>query len=84
MGQEWRPFGTPKKIRPFSSVVLAETIAEDLKRDVEHFLTYVSSVLIMIALHAYSAAGRMFLFTWRLFLGSSLPYALMQIRSLVF
>lgn len=37
-GQEWRPFGTPKKIRPFSSVILSDNVAESLKEDVKKFL----------------------------------------------
>ncbi|CEM16860.1 unnamed protein product [Vitrella brassicaformis CCMP3155] len=38
VGQDWRPFGDPKRIRPFSSVVLAENVAETILRDCHEFL----------------------------------------------
>lgn len=38
VGQEWRLFGNPKRIRPFSSVILAEGVAEHIKDDVVEFL----------------------------------------------
>lgn len=38
-GHEWRPFGSPKRIRPFSSVVLDEGVAEYILGDVRDFLS---------------------------------------------
>lgn len=38
VGQDWRPFGNPKKIRPFKSVVLSDGVADQIKSDVQDFL----------------------------------------------
>eukprot|EP01066_Platyproteum_vivax_P016157 Platyproteum_vivax@DN7036_c0_g1_i4.p1 len=37
-GQEWRPFGSPKRIRPFDSVILDGEVAGVLDTDVKEFL----------------------------------------------
>jgi chaperone BCS1 len=37
-GQEWRPFGYPRKRRPLSSVVLADGLSERITTDVREFL----------------------------------------------
>ncbi len=37
-GVEWRPFGKPRRRREMGSVVLAEGIAERVKRDLKEFL----------------------------------------------
>lgn len=37
-GQEWRPFGQPRKRRPLDSVVLAENLASQLLTDLQGFL----------------------------------------------
>lgn len=41
VGQDWRPFGNPKKIRPFDSVILAKNISDEIKKDVQDFLQLV-------------------------------------------
>jgi len=38
MAHEWRPFGNPKQIRPFNSVILHESTGEEIAADVEDFL----------------------------------------------
>lgn len=38
-GHEWRPFGTPKRIRPFDSVILDANASEVIHNDVNEFLT---------------------------------------------
>jgi len=38
MGHEWRPFGNPKQIRPFTSVILDGTTGEEIAADVRDFL----------------------------------------------
>lgn len=38
MGHEWVPFGTPKEIRPFESVVLDGTLSQKIASDVREFL----------------------------------------------
>ena len=37
-GGEWRPFGQPKALRPFDSVILAEGLGERIADDVREFL----------------------------------------------
>jgi len=37
-GHEWRPFGNPKRIRPFDSVILDGEVAEKVLGDVKDFL----------------------------------------------
>mmetsp|Transcript_100192 Transcript_100192/g.283692 ORF Transcript_100192/g.283692 Transcript_100192/m.283692 type:complete len:480 (-) Transcript_100192:39-1478(-) len=37
-GHEWRPFGSPKRIRPFNSVILDEGASERIHEDVREFL----------------------------------------------
>ncbi|CAJ1456489.1 unnamed protein product [Effrenium voratum] len=37
-GHEWRPFGTPKRIRPFDSVVLDSGVSEQVFDDIQDFL----------------------------------------------
>jgi len=37
-GHEWRPFGTPKTIRPFGSVILDGNASEEIFQDVSEFL----------------------------------------------
>lgn len=37
-GAEWRPFGSPKRIRPFTSVILDGSVAEEVLNDVHDFL----------------------------------------------
>lgn len=37
-GHEWRPFGSPKRIRPFSSVVLDGNTSDQIFQDVQDFL----------------------------------------------
>mmetsp|Transcript_59293 Transcript_59293/g.130163 ORF Transcript_59293/g.130163 Transcript_59293/m.130163 type:complete len:467 (-) Transcript_59293:36-1436(-) len=37
-GHEWRPFGTPKRIRPFDSVVLDTGVADQVHADLQDFL----------------------------------------------
>lgn len=37
-GPEWRPFGPPRKRRPFGSVILAQGLAEEILGDVKSFL----------------------------------------------
>lgn len=38
MGAEWRPFGFPRRRRPLSSVVLEESVADRIVRDVKEFI----------------------------------------------
>jgi len=38
-GHEWRPFGNPKRIRPFDSVVLDQGISEQVYADMQDFLS---------------------------------------------
>lgn len=38
-GHEWRPFGTPKRIRPFDSVVLDGEVSQQILGDVQEFLS---------------------------------------------
>ncbi|KAF4745834.1 mitochondrial chaperone [Perkinsus olseni] len=38
-GHEWRPFGNPKTVRPFDSVILDGTAAETIASDVKEFLS---------------------------------------------
>ncbi|CAE8625406.1 unnamed protein product, partial [Polarella glacialis] len=38
-GHEWRPFGSPKRVRPFNSVVLDEGVSEHVHDDVQDFLS---------------------------------------------
>eukprot|EP00933_Yihiella_yeosuensis_P025858 TRINITY_DN20051_c0_g1_i2.p1 TRINITY_DN20051_c0_g1~~TRINITY_DN20051_c0_g1_i2.p1 ORF type:complete len:490 (-),score=86.99 TRINITY_DN20051_c0_g1_i2:149-1618(-) len=38
-GHEWRPFGNPKRIRPYDSVVLDEGVSDHVSGDVQDFLT---------------------------------------------
>eukprot|EP00927_Polykrikos_kofoidii_P042161 TRINITY_DN36014_c0_g1_i1.p1 TRINITY_DN36014_c0_g1~~TRINITY_DN36014_c0_g1_i1.p1 ORF type:complete len:515 (-),score=93.41 TRINITY_DN36014_c0_g1_i1:76-1620(-) len=37
-GHEWRPFGTPKRIRPFNSVILDSGVANEILHDVNDFM----------------------------------------------
>eukprot|EP00928_Gymnodinium_smaydae_P013505 TRINITY_DN14922_c0_g2_i1.p1 TRINITY_DN14922_c0_g2~~TRINITY_DN14922_c0_g2_i1.p1 ORF type:complete len:520 (+),score=71.01 TRINITY_DN14922_c0_g2_i1:73-1560(+) len=37
-GHEWRPFGTPKRIRPFTSVILDGNVADEILGDINDFL----------------------------------------------
>jgi len=37
-GHEWRPFGSPKTIRPFSSVILDGNASQEILQDVSEFL----------------------------------------------
>lgn len=37
-GHEWRPFGSPKRIRPFDSVILDKGVAQYIFADVQDFL----------------------------------------------
>lgn len=37
-GHEWRPFGSPKRIRPYDSVILDGSASDEILRDVEEFL----------------------------------------------
>jgi len=37
-GHEWRPFGSPKRVRPFTSVILDGGVAGEILRDVHDFL----------------------------------------------
>lgn len=38
MGHEWRPFGNPKRVRPFESVILDGEVADIIANDVHEFL----------------------------------------------
>jgi len=38
-GHEWRPFGSPKRIRPFDSVILDGSASEEILKDVAEFLS---------------------------------------------
>jgi len=38
MGHEWRPFGQPKALRPFDSVILDSGVAENITTDIREFL----------------------------------------------
>merc|ERR1719359_2126773 len=37
-GHDWRPFGDPKRIRPFDSVILDKNVGEQIANDVDDFL----------------------------------------------
>lgn len=37
-GHEWRPFGSPKRVRPYDSVILDGSASDEILRDVEEFL----------------------------------------------
>jgi len=38
-GHEWRPFGDPKRVRPFTSVIFDGSVAEEIFSDVHEFLS---------------------------------------------